>query len=247
VRQRQHGVPGGHQPCALLVVALELPLARVELPALQLDHEARLGPVGVDGRRIPIDHDVALIRRKVEGPDEIVKQTLELGPRLRRRRGVVLDQRKQVLEAAATVAAIGERAQLRVVDDSELLSLLVGALKLVGGEDFGEVEEGSLGRADWDVVDDGDVIGVDGPRAVDRDPVAAPARPAPNRDVDVGAVGSPEVVNHACVAIAQKRPVSAGNDGGKPLAAQRWWWRSHEVDAVVHACEPALRNTARDG
>jgi hypothetical protein len=246
MREWQHGVPGGHQPRTLLVVALKLSLPRVELPALQLDHEARLGPVGVDGRRVPIDHDVALIRRKVEGPDEVVKQTLELGPRLRRRRGVVLEQRKQVLQAAATVAAIGERVQLRVVDDPELLRPLVSALKLVRGEDLGEVEEGALGCADRDVVDDGDVVGMDEPRAVDRDPVAPPARPARNRHIDVGAVGIPDALEHRRVAMAQKRPVSAGNDGGEPLAAQRRWRRSHEVDAVVHACEPALRNTPRD-
>lgn len=61
--ERKDGVPGCHQPCALLVVALELPPAGVELPALQLDDEPCLGPVRVDGRRISIDNDVALIQR----------------------------------------------------------------------------------------------------------------------------------------------------------------------------------------
>jgi hypothetical protein len=47
--QRQHGLARGREPRALRVITLELLAARVVLVALQLDDEAHLGPVRVDG------------------------------------------------------------------------------------------------------------------------------------------------------------------------------------------------------
>jgi hypothetical protein len=144
VSQREDGLSGGHQPRTLCVIALELPAPGVEFEALELDDEPCLGPVGVDGRRITVDDDVPLVRREIVPAHKVMEEPLELRPSLGRRRRVVLEQRQQVLEAAAAVAAIDQRLELREVEEPQLLRLLVRPLELVRRHDLGEVQQRPL-------------------------------------------------------------------------------------------------------
>jgi hypothetical protein len=151
-----------------------------------------------------------------------------------------------VLQAAPAITALDQCAQLGVVDDPELLGLLVGALQLVRGKDLGEVEEGLFGGSDRDVVDDGEVVEVEGARAMDGDAVVLAARAPGDGDVDGGAVRYSHVPEHRSVSVAQDGTVSTGNDGGQPLAMKGRPAGSNEVDASMELREAAFRGSLGD-
>lgn len=165
--QRQQLDPPPAQDGQLAVVALERLAATVELIPLELDHEPRFRPVGVD--------DVAADGCARDGvgqsvsAHEVEEEPLELGLGGGPKRGTLSEQRQQFAEPVATRVALDDRAKLAVVEGAETLGTLEDALEVAAVEQVGEVDNGAFRRGDWNPVDDRSVVRMKGRGAVDRD------------------------------------------------------------------------------
>ena len=110
-RSRERPASGNLKPSELRAVALErLPVA-VMLPALKLDDEPSLWPVGVDEKAL--DEDVQLRERESGLADQVEEPRLQVGFRFDRLARVVVEQGKSFERAINSWTAWKSRSSCR--------------------------------------------------------------------------------------------------------------------------------------
>jgi hypothetical protein len=149
----------------------------VVVEPVELDDEADVGPVGVDGVvvALPFQDDVELRVGKGGGADEVVEAAFEFAARVDgppvRDRGA---ERLGALPAPGATEHVLDRGQ---VEDLETLGAIERVAQVTYGEDAGEVEQRPSDRCDGDPVDDSEVDWIHHPGSMDGDPTVATACP----------------------------------------------------------------------
>jgi hypothetical protein len=156
---------------------------------------------------------------------EIEKATLQLRSGQRCRAAVVVQQRTEGLGAPPAMASLDHVVDGSHVDQLEALSVLEGALKLGGGEDLGEVEEGVSDGGNRDRVTQGAVVRVKPARMMDSDPPPAHALGAESRDVYLRAEARPEAPERSCALVASSASLPQASTAAihRPSPTTRGW------------------------
>ena len=122
------------------------------------------------------------------------------------------------------------------------LCCLVGASKVLEGDDLGQIEKRARDGGNRNAIDLGAVIGMDLSGAVHRDSRPATAPSTGSRNVDRRPIGLPEIPERSRVAMTEQGALAAGKYGSHPVPLAIEW--ADRINATVHAPKPAISHTS---
>jgi hypothetical protein len=147
---------GEFEPGRTLAIVLELLRGVVETPAVQLNDQPPLWPVGI--HQEALDVHVHLRTGEAESFGQVEKLELKDRPGISRQRVKLVDQATEPLDTSPSGAFEDAATQLGKVESAGHFSFVQNRRKPFGVEYAGQVYEGSCDSRDWNTVESGDFV-----------------------------------------------------------------------------------------